>query len=827
MSSLLRTEAIDRAELIKVAHTRVELDLRGAAPEQGDTFTSRTTLTFECAVEGASTFCDFAGASLVHATLNGDELPAGALTDRRLALTGLHAGSNELVVEGVMTYSTDGEGLHRHTDPADGHTYLYAMSFLDAAPRWFACFDQPDLKSPYEFSVVAPDDWVVRGNGPAGSEGSGRWEIVQAAPLSTYFVTLVAGPYAHHEIEHDGIRLGVLARHSLADELAAQAEDLFTVTRHCFDAFHALFGVRYPFGEYHQAFVPDFNAGAMENPGCVTFRDQYIFRGAATQFERGGRASTIAHEMAHQWFGDLVTMQWWDDLWLNESFAEYMGHRVCTEATDYPVWTEFGISRKDWGAVVDQSSSTHPVAGNGAADASSALAQFDGISYAKGASVLRQLATHLGDDIFLAGLRDHFESHAYGNATFADLMQSWQRAGHAAGADLDLDGWAAQWLLTSGMDQLAVTGEKPKELRRVPPVDDPEAQRPHTLTVASLAADGSELGRVAVRVAGASTELDLPDGFLVPDAGDQTWARITPSDWSAAPPLGTIADPATRVVLHNALRDGVRNADLSPNTALQTILTAVESEPDDQLLRSVLVFASEHLAGPYCRPADRAARRSMISSVVDRLLAEAEPGSDRQLVAFRLAAAGCDDADRLRRWLAGTEVPTGLELDHELMWAVTVRLVSLTGEEAAIEQALAKDPSTSAAMHAARARASIPTAQAKDRAFALLMQPSTASAYEIYATAAGFFRPEQYEVTEPYVARYFADIDRTRDFRTGWALGRVALDAFPMNWPDRRTLELAEQTLATELHPAVRRSVSDGTDQLRRAVRSLDAFTEE
>ena len=228
-----------------------------------------------------------------------------------------------------MRYSGDGEGLHRHVDPADGQTYLYAMSFLDAAPRWYACFDQPDLKAGYDIEVHCPADWTVLGNSPAERIGDGHWRLATTKPLASYFVTLVAGPYCSLTAEHDGIPLGLHARASLADHLAAEAEDLFTITRASFDAFHQLFGIRYPWNEYHQVFVPDFNAGAMENPGCVTLRDQYVFRAAATAGERVNRATTIAHEMAHQWFGDLVTMRWWDDLWLNESFAEYLGYRVC------------------------------------------------------------------------------------------------------------------------------------------------------------------------------------------------------------------------------------------------------------------------------------------------------------------------------------------------------------------------------------------------------------------------------------------------------------------------------------------------------------------
>ncbi len=478
--SLRRAEAETRARLLTVGHTQVELDLT----DPGDRFGSVTTITFEAAEPGSETFLDFKGSELVAATLNDVPVPAGEWQGGRIRLSDLQT-TNTVRVAGVMAYSGDGEGLHKHVDPADGKTYLYAMSFLDAGPKWFACFDQPDLKSRYTFDVRAPEDWLVIGNGPSLPVGAGRWRLEPPEPMSSYVVTLVAGPYASVFAEHDGIRLGFHVRASWREFLEAEAPDMLEVTRACFDYYHDVFDVRYPFGEYHQAFVPDFNAGAMENPGCVTFRDSFVFRARATADERASRAGVIAHEMAHQWFGDLVTMTWWDDLWLNESFAEYMAHRCCTEATRYPLWTEFGILRKDWGAVADQSPSTHPVAGNGSADAAAALQDFDGISYAKGAAVLKQLVAYVGEDVFRSGLRDYFDRHRFGNAAFADLMAAWTRAGA-----VDLDTWAQAWLRTTGLDLLDVRDDT---LVRTAP--DRSTRRPHTVQVAFLDRDGATLGQ--------------------------------------------------------------------------------------------------------------------------------------------------------------------------------------------------------------------------------------------------------------------------------------------------------------------------------------------
>ncbi len=391
MRSLTLTEARERSSLITVNSYAVALDLdRGA-----ELFGSRGTVTFTCAAPGADSWADLKASEIESITLNGAALDPATVVQGRLPLPGLDA-DNELVVVATMAYSHDGQGLHRATDPADDQDYVYGHLFLDAAPSVFACFDQPDLKAPYDVTVRAPQDWIVLGNGAATQTAPGEWTLATTKPLATYFVTVCAGPYVSVRDEHDGIPLGLHARASLQGPLERHAAEMFDVTKRSFDYFHDLFGIRYPFGEYHQVFVPEFNAGAMENPGCVTFRDQYLFRGAATRDELLSRANTISHEMSHMWFGDLVTMQWWDDLWLNESFAEYMSHRALVAATEYTdAWVDSSIVRKVWGYGAERSPSTHPVAGVEALDAQSALQNFDGISYAKGAAALRQLIAYV------------------------------------------------------------------------------------------------------------------------------------------------------------------------------------------------------------------------------------------------------------------------------------------------------------------------------------------------------------------------------------------------------------------------------------------------
>ncbi len=814
MPPLTHDEARRRAGLIRVTSYEVSLDLA-----RGDElFGSTSTIRFTAAPD-ASTFVDVAPRELHTARLNGRSLDVGALADHRLPLAGL-AAENELVLEAAMAYSHDGEGLHRHVDPADGRPYLYAMSFLDAAPRWFACFDQPDLKAPLVLRVTCPPGWTVLGNGPAQSTGPGQWQIESPHPVATYFTTLVAGPYQSVLTDHDGIRLGVHARASLAHALDAEADEILDITAKLLDEFHRLFGVRYPWGDYHQAFVPDFNAGAMENPGCVTFRDAFVFRSRVTEGERGARATTIAHEMAHQWFGNLVTMRWWDDSWLNESFAEYLGYRVCDAVTDYRPWVEYGAKRKAWGYAADRRPSTHPVAGNGAGDTKQALADFDGISYAKGAAVLRQLAVRLGDDTLLGGLRRYFRTHAYGNASFADLIAAWTAAGAR-----DLDGWATVWLRTSGLDTLRVSadGAGPVVHRTG------DADRPHAVSIAAFDERGRELVRqpaivldpVAMPRAATAT-------LVLPDASDDTWATTSfdAQTWQRMPELlPALEDPLARVTVWNALRLAVADAEVSPALALDIVAAGVPGEID-VLIGTTMGWALDTLAAVYLADEARAEAMRRLADVAQFALREAEPGSGRQLAAARAYVAGSDDVERLRGWLAGNAVPCGLVVDDELRWDVVARLASLGAVDAAgIDAELDRDRSAQGLVHAARCRAMRPTAEAKASTWQTIMTDPQRSNYELYALTGGFWRSEQTGLTAPYVERYFAEIARTASLRQGWVVAHLAGLAYPRTSVSRATLERSQALLGSDdLDSGIRRSIIDATDDLRRALASRQRF---
>jgi len=814
--SLLREEAATRAAVVSAVSYEIDLDLLAAA--ESDQFGSVTTVRF-ASHAGASTFLQLRPATLTSATLNGNALDLDKVWDAasgRIALAGLRE-HNTVVVRAAMAYSHDGEGLHKHVDPADGNTYLYATSALAAAPRWFACFDQPDIKAEITLTVAAPADWTVIANGPATEMAPGRCSFAPTPPMSTYVATVVAGPYHSVHGSHQNIPLGLHVRASLADALDRDAEELLAFTGACLDQFHRMFGIQYPWGEYHQVFCPDFNWGAMENPGCVTFRDSMIFRGRSTTAERTSRAGTIAHEMAHMWFGNLATFAWWDDLWLNESFAEYLGHRVTQAVSEYDAWTEFGAVRKAWGYAADRRPTTHPIAGNGIDDVANALDAFDGISYAKGAAVLKQLVAYLGEDVFLRGLRAYFAAHEYGNATFADLIAAWTAAGAT-----ELDEWASAWLRTSGVDTLALSCGV---LTRV-------GSRPHAVTVAAYDARGAELGRGRLRVSGPTTAvagMPADASLLLPDADDDTWAKLAlpPATWEDLPAFVAALPAPARVGVSNALRLAVADAELDPMIAAEIVEALLRSEPDEAVITAVGTWALDALANRFLPPgASRESACGRVAASVRELLSDAEPGSGRQLAAARVLIGATDDLDEVRTWLGGA-VPEGVELDADLRWALLGRLVARGQADAAQVDALAvEDQSAQGADHAARLRALIPTPEAKSAAWHTLIFDRAASNYELYATAAGFWHPSQTELTAPYVGRYFAEINSTVAIRGDWVVKRLAAQSYPWTHVEQQTLDLAAALLSTsDLADVLRNPIIDATDDLRRAVASRSVFS--
>ncbi|AGS68928.1 aminopeptidase N [Streptomyces collinus] len=822
MSVITRDEAQLRAQFLDVHRYTVELDLTTG----DETFDSRTVIRFTARTAG-DTFVELKPAELRSVTLDGQPLDPESLHEERLPLRGLTAGEHELRIDTAMPYSHTGEGMHRFTDPTDGETYVYTQMFLDDVQRVFPAFDQPDLKAVFELTVTAPEGWTVLANGITEHLGEGRWRAAPTPPISTYLVAVAAGPWHSVRTEHRGLPFGLHCRRSLAAHLDADTDELFEVTRACFDRYHEKFEEPYPFDSYDQAFVPEFNAGAMENPGLVTFRDEFVFRSAVTDTERQTRAMVIAHEMAHMWFGDLVTLRWWDDIWLNESFAEYMGYQTTAEATRFTdTWIDFGVARKSWGYDADQRPSTHPVAPDQVDDSASALLNFDGISYAKGASALRQLVAWLGEKDFLAGINIHFKRHRFANATLADFIDSL-----AAATERDVHAWAEAWLRTTGVDTLtpvieAADGTCALTVDRV-------GSRPHRVTAGLYDRDLTDEGGLILRE---RIGLDVPQtapqpigkrpALLVLNDGDLTYAKIrfdAESFETLRTSLSGLPDPLTRAVVWNALRDAVRDGELAPTAYLETARAHLPLETDLALVQGVLAFASAHVADRYLKAGDRPAALATLGSLCRDLLRRTEDGDNPglRLLAVRHFIDVSAHPDTIAAWLADGTVPGGPELDPELRWRVLGRLAVLGAvDEAAIAAELDRDPSAAGQEGAATCRAALPDPEAKRAAWEAMFATDGLSNYLFTATARGFWQPEQADLVREYIPRYYEDAVAVAARRGPAIAAAAGRWAFPHHAVDAENLALGEACLReADPNVALRRKLVDELDDLSRALR--------
>ncbi|MEV7146958.1 aminopeptidase N [Streptomyces sp. NPDC093084] len=827
MSVLTRDEAQSRAELLDVHRYTIDLDLTTG----DETFDSRTVIRFTARSDG-DTFVEMKPVELRSVSLDGQPLDPGALDQDRLPLKNLTAGEHELRVDATMRYSRTGEGMHRFTDPTDDETYVYTQLFLDDVQRVFAAFDQPDLKAVFELTVKAPEDWTVLANGVTEDLGEGRWRAAATPLISTYLVAVAAGPWHSVRTEHRGLPFGIHCRRSLAPHLDADAEEILDITRACYDRYHEKFEEPYPFDSYDQAFVPEFNAGAMENPGLVTFRDEFVYRSAVTDTERQTRAMVIAHEMAHMWFGDLVTLRWWDDIWLNESFAEYMGYQTLTEATRFTdTWVDFGVARKAWGYDADQRPSTHPVAPEAVDDTAAALLNFDGISYAKGASALRQLVAWMGEKDFLAGINIHFRRHRFGNATLADFIDSL-----AAATERDVHAWADAWLRTTGVDTLTpVLATAPDGTRTL--TVERAGSRPHRIRVGVYDRDLTDAGGLTLRE---RVDLDIPQtapqtlgkrpALLLLNDGDLTYTKVrfdADSAKAVRADLSGLPDPLTRAVVWNALRDAVRDGELPAADYLETARVHLPRETDLALVQGVLAFTTVHVADRYLRPEDRPAALATVSALCRDLIRRTEDGDNPglRLIAVRHFIRAAAQPDTIAAWLADGTVPGGPELDPELRWRILSRLAVLGAtDEAQIAAELARDPSASGQEGAARCRAALPDPAAKARAWEAMFGGDDLSNYLFTATAQGFWHPEQADLVREYVPRYYQDavaVAARRGPAIAVAAGR---EAFPAHFVDADSLALGRACLR-DAGPvtALRRRLTDELDDLARALRVREA----
>jgi aminopeptidase N len=829
--SLTRAEARERARLLAVDAYDVQLDLSMALDEPV-IFRSDSTITFSCSEPGATTHIDITADRIVAATLNDEPIDLDGFTGQRLALPGL-AADNVLRVVANCVFSRTGEGLHRFVDPVDKEVYLYSQFETFDAHRMFACFDQPDLKATFAFTVDAPEKWRVISNMPATRDG-GRHVFEMTPRQSTYITTIVAGDYAGADDVHDGIPLGVYCRRSLVEHL--DADEIILVTKQGFDAFHELFDFRYPWPKYDQVFVPEFNMGAMENAGCVTITEDYVFRSRTTDAAYERRAVTVLHEMAHMWFGDLVTMGWWDDLWLNESFAEFVSTQVTADSTRWPdAWTSFCTIEKMWAYRQDQLPTTHPIAAD-IVDIEAVVSNFDGITYAKGASVLKQLAHWVGRDAFFAATRSYFTQHAYSNTTLQDLLDALTEA---SGRDLSL--WSKEWLQTAGVNTLrpvfdvdAEGNFSAFEITQEAPDDHPTL-RSHRLRVGLYNRDGSGLLRVHqvdVDLAGPSTVVPELIGVAQPDLvllndDDMTYAkiRLDPVSWrTLVTSIGEFRTPLARTLCWGAAWDMTRDAEVSAGDYLDLVLAGIGGETEVGTVQSLLRLASQTI-DPYGDPSQRETRRTRLGDRAFELLDAAEPGSDLQLAFGRAAAANATtDAqlDRVAALLDGSAVVDGFVVDTELRWALLHRLVA-TGraDEARIDAELELDDTAAGRRHVLTLRAARPTAAAKAEAWRLVVEQDDLPNAELGAVLGGFLDYRQRELLTPYVEKYFDAIDDIYRTRSAEMAQDIITGLYPYAESTQETVDRTDAYLAERSPgPALHRMLLEARDGLARALRA-------
>ncbi|MEV6525140.1 aminopeptidase N [Longispora sp. NPDC051575] len=844
--NLAQTEAVERARLLEVLSYDISLDLTDGGGKPGDrTYRSRSEIHFTSTEPGADTFIEVAADSIESATLNGVELDlTGWSGEKGLAVPGL-AADNVLVVVGQFLYSNSGMGLHKFVDPVDGEVYLYSQFETADAQRTYACFDQPDLKSVATWHVTAPQHWKLISNAPVASvedheTGAKVTHFEQGAKMSTYINALCAGPYHEVKSEHDGIDLGLYCRQSLKEHF--DPEDILLITRQGFDFFHEQFGVRYPLPKYDQIFVPEYNAGAMENFGCVTFaEDAYVFRSAVTDFEYEQRANTILHEMAHMWFGDLVTMQWWDDLWLNESFAEWASHWCNAKATRFTdAWTTFLSARKAWGYRQDQMSSTHPVYCD-TPDVEAVEVNFDGITYAKGASVLKQLVAYVGEEPFVAGLRQYFAQNAWGNATFGDLLGALEEA-----SGRKLGEFAAQWLETSQVNTLRPTVAVDADgnytsvvIHQTAPEGYPTL-RNHRIALGLYDLDGSDLvlrDRIELDVAGEATAVEALVGVKQPDVlllneDDLTYAKTRFDERSAATVrehIAGFASSLSRGLTWASAWDALRDGELPARDYVRQVAAGLPAETDINIVTVIARQVSTTLSA-YADPSWIAEGYELIAGTARATVAAAAPGSGLQLAWARLytnTARSAADLAVLRGWLDGVDVPEGLAIDTGLRWHLVQALVANgAATEDDIEAELDRDPTATGKQEAVMARALIPTAEAKAAAWAQLTGEGDLTNMQARFLVFGFQHSTQVELIAPYTEKFFAEVARIWELRDGDIAQMFAVFGYPKLQISDETIAASDAWLADPSHPApLRRLIAEGRDDIVRALaaRKCDA----
>ena len=844
--NITRNEAIQRAGLVSDPVYTVSLELDG----KGETFSCFASIDFK-AQENSNTWIDLVSPLVESVWLNGEELNVKEVFNgTRIQLRNLKP-ENKLKIKAQCSYMNTGEGLHRHIDPVDNEVYIYTQFEVPDCRRVFPVFEQPDIKAVLNLTVKAPTKWTVISNtetpAPKNIEDNfSIWTFNQTPKMSSYLYAICAGPYAKKTDIYEGkfgkYPLAIFVRPSLSQYL--DHEEIFEVTKQGFKWFEEKFQIGYPFKKYDQVFVPEFNAGAMENVGCVTFRDEYIFRSRTTRTAYESRANTILHELAHMWFGDLVTMKWWNDLWLNESFAEWAAHWASSGATKYnEAWTLFHVQRKAWAYRQDQLPSTHPIAAN-MPDLDSVYENFDGITYAKGASALRQLVAWVGEENFLKGLKNYFEKHAWKNTELKDLLNELSTS-----SGRELDSWSKIWLESSGatllrpdievdennlITKLLINQEPPSS----PPGLDP-VLRPHRLALGVYEKQENKLvrtKRIEVDVVGGQTEIKelvgtkRPDLLLIND-DDLTYAKIRLDSHSlntATKEIASIESSLSRALIWGAVWDMVRDAEVGTGKYLDLVLAGIEKETDIGLVQQVLM---------QCRSAidvfaDRKNRKNYnikLATGLEKLISQAKPGSDRQLALLRTFSAVAtteEQINKVAQILDGTEKIEGLVVDTDLRWALLRRLVVVgkRGEKEIAEE-LKKDDTVMGREHAAGAKAAMPSLDAKQKAWEQVINNENLTNSELHSILAGISYMDHEEVLRNFVDKYFDSVSSLWNARTHEIGQSLVTGLFPSTNINLDVIKKCDEFLQKnkELAVGARRIIIEQRDSLARALKAQNA----
>jgi aminopeptidase N len=854
LPNLTQDQAAERAALVTVDSYRISLDLTDGSGSPGErTFRSVTTIEFD-ALAGADTYLDIAADGIRSATLNGADLDVSAYDESTgIALRGL-AEHNVVVVDADCLYSNTGEGLHRFVDPVDSEVYLYSQFETADAKRMFACFDQPDLKAAFDVTVTAPAHWQVISNGATTlveEAGDAKVHTFATTPrMSTYLAALIAGPYARwddvYSDEHGEIPLSIFCRASLAEFM--DDDRLFTETKQGFAFYHKNFGVPYAFGKYDQLFVPEFNAGAMENAGAVTFLEDYVFRSKVTRYSYERRAETVLHEMAHMWFGDLVTMQWWDDLWLNESFATFASVLCQAEATEYTeAWTTFANVEKSWAYRQDQLPSTHPVAAE-IPDLHAVEVNFDGITYAKGASVLKQLVAYVGLESFLAGLRDYFRDHAFANATFGDLLGALEKS-----SGRDLSGWGRQWLKTTGLNTLRADFDIDADgkftrfaIAQGGAAPGAGETRVHRLAVGIYDDDDSgklvRVHREELDVDGETTDVPALQGLsrgklILVNDDDLTYCSLRLDPDSLETALSRIADivePLPRTLVWSAAWEMTRDAELKARDFVALVMSGLHAESEVGVAQR-LVLQAQTALGSYAEPgwATTAGWPAFGDKLLD-LARESAPGSDHQLAfvnALCTSVLSRNHVAVLATLLDNEPAAVNLEglvIDTDLRWRIVTALAASGDLDADgiatpfIDSEAATDPTAAGRRSAAAAGAARPQTEVKEAAWTQVIEDDTLANITGRAIIGGFARPGQGELLLPYTERYFEAISGVWERRSSEVAQTVVVGLYPSWDISQAGIDAADRFLSGEVPPALRRLVLEGRAGVERSLRARE-----